>query len=1132
MPNSSLKKFAQAIPVCEQTCGLAAALEMFHTSGCDAVVVVNSLQNPLGVIHLRQVMPHLLAAATSENRQQVKSQTTWQQLSLPEEFRKPLCDLKPSLIQPLAILPAQMSLCQFWAYLQGENDSLTPDEENTGCQPQEQYALVNQEGKFIGVLNSWHILKSIAPHFKSNDPVHSAGGSPSQNLQPLLQLLEQLPLPLSLQTATGQVLVQNLPWRQQIGTGSTWDDLGTLAPANAVHAGGSSVPSSESTAPPANNSAWPTLKSAERRTTSVWEQETLTHSAAAQVAVQSYCAIATPYTTATVSPIQVLLSAPAVNKPQPAPIATDWEVSASVLNARKTSQERIFSFIKIPLRLFVSLDDWDDSTPASTSQLYVILAQDKTEQQQVAQELAAKNADLVHLNRLKDEFLACISHELKTPLTAVLGLSTLLKDQTLGELNERQARYARLIYQSGRQLMAVVNDILDLTRIETGQLELALEPVQIQNVCDRAYSQARQLHLEKDSQEEDASSTTQFTLDIEPSLQMFIADELRLRQMLVHLLSNALKFTAPDGQIGLKVNRWEGWITFTVWDTGIGIPPEKQHLIFQKFQQLEKPLTRRFEGTGLGLVLTQNLARLHGGDVSFISKPNQGSEFTLLLPPCPPLGNTSDGDVEQWDDEEIAVANALSANLNSATCNREQYGNGNRLVLIVENVPRYLDDLTEQLKSLGYWVVVARSGTEALSKARKLQPCAILLNPLLPHLSGWDVLTLLKSDDQTHHIPVLVTATQAEKQQANHNQADGFLSLPVQRQALLESLLRLGQQQNNTSSGLTILHLCPELGEMSPNSSVPQAELTDTLCLQLSELNYRVLEADDLEQAELLARVWHPDVILLEGSGITDPLSYMQQFALHPNLTTLPLVTLDHSTTQAANQIPGLSVYPCLASDHSVKIAALLQVVQVAAGMSRRPNLVIMDVGEPEQDTPIVASYPPTGSVQHQAEHSLAPESSSPTSVGVEPSTPSPIVTPSTWQSSWLQALKQYLQAAGYRSLLMSSWDDVCRQLQEQSVDLLVIRLRDSSDTLALVNSLTALTKLPTRPPILVLDHRLNAPACNEASTHSPNSFCKLESLLVTLGTQIVQGHSQSMPALLAQIHQILTQHYNHQSNS
>jgi signal transduction histidine kinase len=255
--------------------------------------------------------------------------------------------------------------------------------------------------------------------------------------------------------------------------------------------------------------------------------------------------------------------------------------------------QRIWEFRKIPLggdRLGLPL----------IPDLQLLIATDITQQQQLAAELAAKNADLIGLNRLKDEFLACISHELRTPITAVMGLSTLLKDQTLGQLNERQARYAGLIHQSGRHLMSVVNDILDLTRMETGQINLSLEPVQIKMVCDRAIKQARATQPNSSSSEE-----PNVTLAIETGLDTLVADELRLRQMIIHLLANAIKFTQVDGKIGLRVNHWEGWIAFTVWDTGIGIPEQQQHLIFQKFQQLENPLTR--------LLLTKN-SHLHRAD--------------------------------------------------------------------------------------------------------------------------------------------------------------------------------------------------------------------------------------------------------------------------------------------------------------------------------------------------------------------------------------------------------------------------------------------------------------------------------------------------------------------------------------
>jgi CheY-like chemotaxis protein len=509
----------------------------------------------------------------------------------------------------------------------------------------------------------------------------------------------------------------------------------------------------------------------------------------------------------------------------------------------------------------------------------------------------------------------------------------------------------------------------------------------------------------------------------------------------------------------------------------------------------------------------------------------------------------------------------------------------NRLVLIVETVPRYLDSLTEQLKSLGYRVVIARSGTEAIEKARGLQPRAILLNPLLPQLSGWDVLTLLKSDAQTSHIPVLVTATQAEKQQAYQNKADGFLSLPVQKPALLQSLTGLEEPESPTSSkGLTILHLSPvetypqtpvDLPTSSDSSNLSYG-ITEILSLQHSDLNYRVLEADDLEQAELLARVWQPDVVLLDAAKIADSLSYLKQFTLYPGLLSIPLVTLDHQTTEAANQVTGLSVYPCLAPDNASKITALLQVLQVAAGMSYMPSILVMDIGErggmeveenslsqlllsqdptinpmsfcssgcagsdresvaePNGSPLLGLSQPGAKGLQHEVPQESADRTQTEcyalssggqeclpcqtfqrclhatgssvshvereTHVMHSRVTPqelhrpqarqsrrvrsaggkgrySQMATPLKPQSSWLQALMQYLQTAGFRSVLSCSWTEIYHQLQEQSVDLLLIRIKDISDASGLVSGLLALTQLQKQklPPILVLDHRLNA---------------------------------------------------------
>ena len=295
---------------------------------------------------------------------------------------------------------------------------------------------------------------------------------------------------------------------------------------------------------------------------------------------------------------------------------------------KQNGQERVWQFVKIPLESEIALP--------LTHKVSILLANDVTEQQQLAAELVAKNADLIGLNRLKDEFLACISHELKTPITTVMGLSTLLKNQELGQLNERQARYAGLIHQRSRQLMSVVNDIFDLTSMETGQIVLTLEPVQIKAVCDRAVKQARVMQL-KNSQSplEDtlAESATEphLTLLIELELDIIVADELRLRQMLVHLLSNAFKFTAEGGEIGLRVSRWEGWIAFTVWDTGIGIPAEDQKAIFDRFFRVENRV-HTLEGTGLGLSIVRNIIEeKHHSKVHLVSEVGVGTTFWFDL---------------------------------------------------------------------------------------------------------------------------------------------------------------------------------------------------------------------------------------------------------------------------------------------------------------------------------------------------------------------------------------------------------------------------------------------------------------------------------------------------------------------
>ncbi|MEG4066024.1 ATP-binding protein [Microcoleus sp. Pol11C2] len=1068
----SLKNFIEPVPLCLQTGALESLQSIFRSCNCDRVAVVNEQLQPLGLVYLRSLWAR--AADRTNDGQQPLSES-----SIP--------------IEPVRALPAAMSVSEFWEYLQTEeqNTPARPNRQTAGTPSNTPIALTDASGQFLGMLDSLSLLQFAALNSSSLcslteeetvvkeielKPVSEAiataldaqlrfleaGLKPSENLNSLVELLEKLPLPLRLQTPTAQIVSQNAAWRILLGAGPE------PVPEPAANLG-------------KHSPRKPSHLTSEYKSVQL---EAITKECRSLVGASRSGDRDSTAATSCPLPLYAAASPSTLTAPAWCPTAGKPDTYICECPVQK-DQERIWQFVKQPL----------------SDKLILVMGQDVTEEHLVAKELAAKNADLIHLNRLKDEFLSCISHELKTPLTAVLGLSSLLKDKLIGELNDRQTRYAKLIHKSGRHLMTIVNDILDLTRMETGQLELIPEAVEIASTCQRAFEQAKQLQQQEEKNPPAPSKTDgtanaepsaqiEFTLEIEPGLSHLIADELRLRQMLVNLLSNALKFTEIGGKIGLKVNVWEGWIAFTVSDTGIGIPTDKQHLIFQKFQQLESPLTRRFQGTGLGLVLTQRLARLHGGDVSFISSENQGSQFTLLLPPTPP-GNSS----EEVPARGVAEEELLKPQYPTLTANSRS-----RLVLIVEAVPKYIEDLTNVISGLGYQVIVARSGTEALEKARRFSPEAIFLNPLLPLLSGWDVLTLLKSDPDTRSIPAIVTATRGEKERASVNRAEGFLSLPVEEPALRRLLADLIGHSNASSakvrSSLTVLWLSPQ------NSSSQGSAL-------LLNPNYcRVLEADDLGQAELVARIWRPDAIVLDGtSELQNPLAFIEQLSRSRNLGSLPLVTLDPPTTQLANQVKGLSVFPCLAtsspddsetSPTGLMPSALWQVIQVAAGMSWKPSILFADIST-LPDLHSSSGGNPTGELEHGAR-----------STNAEIPLPN-----SQFSTPNFQALIQYIHTAGFRGSIASCWTEVLQQLQYQSVDLVVLCLRDApSESPAMLQALSNLRQMAVKLPILVWDYRSAVNSESEA----------IDFLLQEVSAKILPS-SLSAAQLLDKIQQTLLTH-------
>ncbi|MEH2112277.1 GAF domain-containing sensor histidine kinase [Nostoc sp.] len=262
-------------------------------------------------------------------------------------------------------------------------------------------------------------------------------------------------------------------------------------------------------------------------------------------------------------------------------------------------------------------------------EFFLAMIEDITERKQTELKLRASQEAAEAASRAKSEFLATMSHELRTPLNTIMGLSQLLQQEIVGSLNEKQNEYVNSIYSSGEHLLELINDILDLSKVEAGKEELFLSPLPVSDLCNYAIWTVRDRALEKG---------LQLTCKIDLEDDICIADERRIKQMLLNLLTNAIKFT-PAGQVSLLVKKVPQGITFTISDTGIGIDSSQFQFLFEPFKQLDSRLNRQYEGTGLGLALTRKLARLHGGGVTVTSTLRKGSQFTLFLPNSAHLGD-------------------------------------------------------------------------------------------------------------------------------------------------------------------------------------------------------------------------------------------------------------------------------------------------------------------------------------------------------------------------------------------------------------------------------------------------------------------------------------------------------------
>ena len=396
-------------------------------------------------------------------------------------------------------------------------------------------------------------------------------------------------------------------------------------------------------------------------------------------------------------------------------------------------------------------------TFASQSSLALINAQ-------LYRQLERQSAALEVASRHKSEFLASMSHELRTPLNAIIGFSEVLLERMFGELNERQDDYLRDIWSSGKHLLELLNDILDLSKIEAGQMVLNRSEFAVRECLEYCVSMVRERAVKQ---------RIFLSLEVDPQVGMLDADRLRIRQVVLNLLSNAVKFTPEGGHVGVRASIRDQDLVVEVVDTGPGVAVEDRQRIFDSFQQGARH-PEQTEGTGLGLTLSKRILELHGGRIWVESEMGEGSTFGFALP-------AGSGELAFTSVPQVGLDSGFPAELAS--------GPG-PTVVVVEDDRRSFDLLRVYLEAAGARVVSARDGEEGLDTVRRLSPAGVVLDILLPGIDGWEVLAQLKADPETAAIPVIVVSMLDERGRGFALGAAEYLVKPVGKDPLLAALHR------------------------------------------------------------------------------------------------------------------------------------------------------------------------------------------------------------------------------------------------------------------------------------------------------------------------------------------------------
>jgi signal transduction histidine kinase/CheY-like chemotaxis protein len=427
-------------------------------------------------------------------------------------------------------------------------------------------------------------------------------------------------------------------------------------------------------------------------------------------------------------------------------------------------------------------------------------------------EIQEKSRQLEEASRHKSQFLASMSHELRTPLNAIIGLTEMMVSNAPRFGTEKAAEPLRRVHRAGTHLLGLINQVLDLSKIEAGKLELNPTLVDLATLVDEIVGTARQLAEQ---------NKNRLVVEAHDNLGSLMVDPMRLQQILLNLLSNACKFTKA-GEVALRIRKIvdeQRWIEFAVADTGIGMTAEQQAKLFEEFSQAESSTAQRYGGTGLGLAITRKLARMMGGDVTVTSEPGKGSVFTVRLPGGEATGPT-----------------------------QESRAHGSDCVLVVDDDATARELIAEHLKAEGLPVVTAASGLEGLKLAKHLRPIAITLDVMMPDLDGWSVLAALRQDTELADIPVIMVTILDEQRRAASLGAAGYLTKPIDRDRLRRIMGRF-----RTPARATRVLLVED-----------DADQRERLRAWLEGQHWLVQEAANGREALACLQADRPDVILLD----------------------------------------------------------------------------------------------------------------------------------------------------------------------------------------------------------------------------------------------------------------------------